>query len=89
MLISSVTVIIVTLFSLAGGPPMLARMTAALAKDLKSSHTLQVIDAVRGEVSRYYVSIGLINIGLGVATAALMMLLGMPNPLLWGTVTES
>jgi predicted PurR-regulated permease PerM len=86
VLISSVTVIIATLFSLAGGPPMLARMTAALAKDLNSSHTLKVIDGVRAEVSRYYVSIALINAGLGVATAAVTMLLGMPNPLLWGAV---
>jgi predicted PurR-regulated permease PerM len=86
VLISSVTVIIVTLFSLAGGPPMLARMTATLSEDLNSSHTLKVIDAVRGEVSRYYVSIALINAGLGVATTAVTMLLGMPNPLLWGAV---
>jgi predicted PurR-regulated permease PerM len=86
VLISSVTVIIVTLFSLAGGPPMLARMTATLTKDLNSSHTLKVIDAVRAEVSRYYVSIALINAGLGVATTAVTMLLGMPNPLLWGAV---
>jgi predicted PurR-regulated permease PerM len=86
VLVSSVTVIIVTLFLLAGGPPMLGRMTAALAKDLKLSHALKVIDAVRGEVSRYYVSIALINVGLGVVTAAITMLLGMPNPLLWGAV---
>jgi predicted PurR-regulated permease PerM len=86
VLISSLTVIIVTLFALAGGPPMLARMTATLTKDLNSSHTLKVIDAVRAEVSRYYVSIALINAGLGVATSVVTMLLGMPNPLLWGAV---
>jgi predicted PurR-regulated permease PerM len=86
VLVSAVAVIIVTLFGLAGGPPMLARMTAALARDLNSSHTLRVIDAVRGEISRYYVTIALINVGLGLATAAVTMLLGMPNPLLWGAV---
>jgi predicted PurR-regulated permease PerM len=81
-----VAVIVVMLFTLAGGPPMLARMTAALGKDLKSAHTLKVIGAVRTEVSRYYVSIAMINIGLGVATTAITMLLGMPNPLLWGAI---
>jgi predicted PurR-regulated permease PerM len=86
VLVSSVAVIVVMLFTLAGGPPMLARMTASLAKDLKSSHLLKVISAVRTEVSRYYVSIALINVGLGLATAAITMLLGMPNPLLWGAV---
>jgi predicted PurR-regulated permease PerM len=86
VLVSGVAVIVVMLFTLAGGPPMLARMTAALGKDLKSAHTLKVIGAVRTEVSRYYVSIAMINIGLGVATTAITMLLGMPNPLLWGAI---
>lgn len=85
-LVGIVTVIIVTLFLLAGGPPMLARMSAALAHDLPSAHILKVINAVRHEVSRYYGSIALINLGLGTATALAMWLLGMPNPLLWGTL---
>lgn len=86
VLVSGMAVIVVMLFTLAGGPPMLARMTASLAKDLKSSHMLKVIGAVRTEVSRYYVSIALINVGLGLGTAAITMLLGMPNPLLWGAI---
>jgi predicted PurR-regulated permease PerM len=85
-LIGLLTVVIVTLFLLAGGPPMLARMSAALAHDLPSAHMLKVIDAVRHEVGRYYGSIALINLGLGLATAVVMLLLGMPNPLLWGVV---
>jgi predicted PurR-regulated permease PerM len=85
-LVSIITVIILTLFLLAGGLPMSARMSAALASDLHSTQTLKVIDAVRSEVSRYYVSIAMINAGLGVATGILTMLLGMPNPLLWGAV---
>jgi predicted PurR-regulated permease PerM len=86
VLVSTMAVIIVMLFTLAGGPPMLARMTAALARDLKSSHMLKVIGAVRTEVSRYYVSIALINLGLGLGTAVITKLLGMPNPLLWGAI---
>jgi predicted PurR-regulated permease PerM len=85
-LVGTVTVTFLVLFLLAGGPPMLARMSAALASDLKSTHTLRVINAVRVEVSRYYSSIALINLGLGLCTAAIMMLLGMPNPFLWGAI---
>jgi predicted PurR-regulated permease PerM len=85
-LVGIVTVTFLVLFLLAGGPPMLARMSAALATDLQSTHTLRVISAVRVEVSRYYSSIALINLGLGLCTAAIMMLLGMPNPFLWGAV---
>jgi predicted PurR-regulated permease PerM len=85
-LVSTLTTTILSLFLLAGGPPMLARLTAAAAKDLESSHVLTVINAVRSEVSRYYASIALINLGLGTATFMVMMLLGMPNPLLWGVM---
>jgi predicted PurR-regulated permease PerM len=85
-LVSTLTTTILSLFLLAGGPPMLARLTAAAGKDLESSHVLTVINAVRSEVSRYYASIALINLGLGTATFIVMMLLGMPNPLLWGVM---
>lgn len=85
-LVDIVTVTILVLFLLAGGPPMLARLSAALAINLQSTQMLRVIDAVRIEVSRYYASIALINLGLGLSTAVTMMLLAMPNPFLWGAV---
>jgi predicted PurR-regulated permease PerM len=84
--LSIVTVIILTLFLLAGGPPMLARMTSAFASDLNSAHILDVIEKVRAEVGRFYVTTALINVGLGFATAFVMMWCGMPNPFLWGTL---
>ncbi len=81
-----VTIVITMMFLLTGGPPMLARMTAALGGDLQSSSMLKLINSVRSEVGRYYGCITLINIGLGFATAAVTMALGMPSPLLWGAV---
>jgi len=86
VVIDLVTVLMLLLFLLAGGPPMLARMSAALANDLQSTQTLLVINAVRSELSRYYAGLALINLGLGSATAVAMALLRMPNPLLWGAV---
>lgn len=85
-LVSVVTVVILTLFLLAGGPPMLARMSAALASDVRSTHVLKLIEAVRRDLSRYYGSIALINISLGLATAGVLLALGMPNPLMWGSM---
>jgi predicted PurR-regulated permease PerM len=84
--LSSVTVIILTHFLLTGGPPMLARMTSAFASDLNSAHIISVIEKVRREVGRFYVTTALINVGLGFATAFAMMWCGMPNPFLWGTM---
>lgn len=84
--ISVLTFVIVTLFLLAGGPPMLARMTAAFVDDLNAAHVLHIIEKVRGEVGRFYVTTALINLGFGCATAGVMMLCGMPTPFLWGTL---
>ncbi len=84
--ISTLTVLILTLFLLAGGPPMLARMTSALVSDLESAHVINLIDKVRREVGRFYVTTALINVGLALATGCAMMWCGMPNPFLWGTV---
>jgi predicted PurR-regulated permease PerM len=84
--ISIVAVALMTFFLLAGGPPMLARISAALTGQVQANQMLQVISAARTELSRYYMSIALINCGLGVATAGATALLGMPNPWLWGAV---
>jgi predicted PurR-regulated permease PerM len=86
IVISTMTFIIITLFLLAGGPPMLARMTAAFVDDLNAAHVLDVIEKVRGEVGRFYVTTALINVGVGCATAGAMMACGMPTPFLWGAL---
>lgn len=85
-IVSALTVVILTLFLLAAGPPVLARMSASFATHIRVSKVLEVIQAVRGEVGRYYATIALINFGLGLATAGVMLALGMPTPALWGAV---
>jgi predicted PurR-regulated permease PerM len=87
--VSILTFVIVTLFLLAGGPPMLARLTAAFVDDLNAAHALKIIEKVRREVGRFYVTTALINLGLGCATAAVMLAWGMPTPLLWGVVAAT
>ena len=81
-----VTVIAFALLLLIAGPPTLARMMVALAADLRAVHALQIIDAIRLEVGRYYGTMLLINLGFGALVAGVMRLLGMPNPVLWGVI---
>jgi predicted PurR-regulated permease PerM len=80
------TFVIITLFLLAGGPPMVARMTAAFFDHLKAHHVQRYIDKVRAEVGHFYVTTAFINLGLGIATTLVMMAWGMPTPYLWGAV---
>ena len=81
-----VTVVAFAFLLLAAGPSTLARMTCVLAGDLHAVRALQIIGAIRREVGRYYGTLLLINLCFGCVTAALMWLLGMPNPALWGVV---
>jgi predicted PurR-regulated permease PerM len=80
------TFIVVTIFLLTGGPPMMARMTAAFADNLHASHVLNVIDKVRAAVGHFYLTTTFINIGLGTVTGLAMWALGMPTPYLWGAL---
>ncbi len=86
VLAGSVSVVIITLFLLAGGPPMMARMTAAFVDDLRAGRVLFLIEKVRAEVGRFYLTTTFINIGLGCATTIVMMAWGMPSPYLWGAL---
>jgi predicted PurR-regulated permease PerM len=76
--------LIVTLFLLTGGPPMMARMTAAFVDNLNASYVLNIIEKVRAEVGHFYLITSFINIGLGVVTGLAMWAWGMPTPYLWG-----
>jgi len=78
--------VILTLFLLTGGPPMLARMVAAFADNVQSSHVHNVIEKVREEVGYYYRTTTLINLSLGLAIGVVMWALGMPTPYLWGAM---
>jgi len=85
-LVGMLTFVIVTLFLLAGGPPMLARMTAAFVNDLHAGHILYLIEKVRAEVGRFYLTTAAINLAFGCATTGVMMAWNMPNPYLWGAM---
>lgn len=75
-----------TLFFMLGGPPLMARMGASLAGNEASTKTLRMTEAIRQEVGRYFGTITLINLGLGIATGLSMFALGMPNAILWGVM---
>jgi predicted PurR-regulated permease PerM len=81
-----ISIIPFTLFFLVGGPPLLARMGASLAGSEASVKTLRLTEAIRQEVGRYFGTVALINVGLGIATGIAMYALGMPNALLWGVL---
>jgi predicted PurR-regulated permease PerM len=48
--------------------------------------TAHIFRDVEQKVSKFLITVSLINIGIGVATAVIMTLLGMPTPILWGAL---
>ena len=48
--------------------------------------TAHVFRDVEQKVSRYLITITLVNLGVGVVVATLMWLIGMPSPILWGAM---
>jgi predicted PurR-regulated permease PerM len=80
------TFLIVTLFLLTGGPPMMARMTAAFVDNINASYALSIIEKVRAEVGHFYLTTTVINIALGMVTGLAMWAWRMPTPFLWGAM---
>lgn len=86
VLIDTATVAILTVFFLAIGARTLRRMEAAFVNHGYRYQCMRVVEAVRHELSRYFATLALINIGLGLVIAGVMALWGLPSPWLWGIV---
>ncbi len=48
--------------------------------------TAHVFRDVEEKVSKYLITISLVNVGVGVVVASLMAVIGMPSPILWGAL---
>ena len=83
---TTVIVVILTLFLLASGDHFSEQIVKSFATLRDKKHALRTVRDVEGEISRYLLTIALINSGLGVAVGTAMWLLGMPTPILWGVL---
>ncbi len=83
ILIDVVTIAMLTLFLLMAGSSTLRAIEQTL-QGSEGHHCMRTIDSVRTELSRYYSTLAMINVCLGIATAGAMSLWGLPSPWLWG-----
>jgi predicted PurR-regulated permease PerM len=83
---ASVVVFVLGYFLLACSDTLLKQALAAQSSFGNKRNVVAVVQNVEQGVSRYLLTITVINIALGLATAAAMWLLGIPNPLLWGVL---
>ncbi|HEU4525468.1 MAG TPA: AI-2E family transporter [Gemmatimonadales bacterium] len=86
-LLSAATVVIfLTYFLLAVGDLFLQKIVAVLPQFKDKRVAVTIFRETEAQISLYLFTVTLINIGVGVVTALVVYLLGMPNAVLWGVV---
>lgn len=82
---TSITItFVLSLFLLASGTMFYEKIVQSFARMSEKKRALRVVYDVEREISRYLLTVTVINGGLGLAVAGGMWAIGMPTPLLWG-----
>lgn len=82
--VAVLTVALLVFFFLSYGRNVAAHLVTAMPGFSYRRIALRLIRGIQDEFSRYLLTVSLINIALGLITAAILWLLKMPDPLLWG-----
>jgi predicted PurR-regulated permease PerM len=85
-LVEIVAVFVITYFFLVYGDNLMRNLVRAQSSFAEKKKSVIIFQTVRDDISRYALLISIINIGLGVATACIMALLGVEDPFLWGAL---
>lgn len=80
----TLTVALLVFFFLIYGDRLLLKLVEVAPNFASKRHAVVIVRGIQTEISRYLFTATCINLGLGAATATLLWLLGMPDPLLWG-----
>lgn len=82
--VAVLTVALLVFFFLSYGRNVAAHLVTAMPGFNYRRIALRLIRGIQEEFSRYLLTVTLINIALGLITAAILWALKMPDPLLWG-----
>ena len=79
--------IVLLYFLLAMGDRFLETLVGALpGQSGTKDEAVAIVSDVQHSISRYLVTVAVINSCVGLIVAAAMLVIGMPNPILWGVV---
>src|SRR5581483_3925070 len=88
-LTESVTMLILLYFLLVYDEFFLTKLIKVIPRLEDKKRAITIAHEIENCVSRYLLTITLINIGLGTVIAIAMYFLGLPNPLLWGAMAAT
>ena len=80
------TTILFLLFLLVSGDTFLRRLVEILPSFSNKRQAVDISQQVESDISAYLVTITLMNAAVGIATAMVMWLTGVGDPILWGAV---
>ena len=80
------TTFILLYFLLAAGDPLLTSILAAVSNAERRQRVLAISQDIKQHISKYLLTITLINITEGALIAGGLALAGMPTPMLWGAL---
>lgn len=75
---------VLSLFLLASGTMFYEKIVQSFTRLSEKKRALRIVYDVEREISRYLLTVALINAGLGLAIGLGMWAFGMPNPAVWG-----
>jgi predicted PurR-regulated permease PerM len=87
LLATGIAVAILTYFLLASGQTLYRRLAMPFRHLQDRQRTVRIAKAIESQVSRYLVTITVINAVLGLVVGGALLLLDVPNPFLWGVMT--
>ena len=82
--VTILSTIMLVYFLLACGDVLMRKIVTVTPDREDKIRMIEIARSVQREVGRYFTTITLVNIGLGVATGLAMWALGMPTPVVWG-----
>ena len=80
---------VLSLFLLASGTMFYEKIIQSFARLSEKKRALRMVYDVEREISRYLLTVALINAGLGTAIGLGLWALGMPNPAVWGVAAAA
>ena len=86
LLVGVLTTVILLFFLLTSGDLFLRRLVEILPTLTNKKQAVDISREIESNISRYLVTISLMNAGVGVATGIAAWLCGLSDPVLWGAV---
>jgi predicted PurR-regulated permease PerM len=78
--------ILVLLFLMVSGDTFLRRLVEILPRYSDKRQAIEISQHIEGDISAYLATVSIMNAAVGLATALVMWLCGVGDPILWGAV---